>query len=176
MTPRSSLLEEPLDTARALERTLSVEGVDYQISTQISYRMLFGYGHLTFGNADGPRFQIGGRFDSDSRDALFLSPRLSLELPLGGDLAWRLSGELSKASVPSRLQFIGDSVVEEGTVVWERPGAPELERPLFYQVETGVSAETMTLRGYYRGDHVVPEITWNNSIDTLILKPRKTVG
>ena len=176
MTPRSSLLEEPLDTARGLERTLSVEEVDYQTSTQISYRMLFGYGHLTFGNADGPRFQIGGRFDSDSRDALFLSPRLSLELPLGGDLAWRLSGELSKASVPSRLQFIGDSVVEEGTVVWERPGAPELERPLFYQVETGVSAETMTLRGYYRGDHVAPEITWNNSLDTPLLKPRKTVG
>ena len=136
MTPRSSLLEEPLDTARALERTLSVEGVDYQTSTQISYRMLFGYGHLTFGNADGPRFQIGGRIDSDSRDALFLSPRLSLELPLGGDLAWRLSGELSKASVPSRLQFIGDRSLK-GTVVWERPGAPELERPLFIRLKLG---------------------------------------
>ena len=34
----------------------------------------------------------------------------------------------------------------------------------------------MTLRGYYRGDHVAPEITWKTSIDTLLLKPRKTVG
>ena len=34
----------------------------------------------------------------------------------------------------------------------------------------------MTLRGYYRGDHVAPEITWETSLDTPLLKPRKTVG
>ena len=175
VTPRTSLLSEPVDTAAPVSEALEVDGALYPVATQLSYRNLFGYGHLTFGNAEGPRLQIGGRFDSDSRDALFLSPRLSLALPLVDDWSWTLASELAKRALPLRQRLVSD-VVFNDTLLWERSADPSLKRGTFLQVESSLSTNATALKVYYRADEALASNTPTIEGDTPEMTTRSYLG
>lgn len=176
VTPRTALLNEPLDASGALGTSVNIDDVTYPTVAQVSYRNLFGYGHLTFGDAEGPRLQVGGRFDSDSRDTLFLSPRLSAALPLLDDWTWTLAAELSERPVPLRQRYVGDVVERDGETIWARNAASDLKSPTFYQAESRLGTKGFTLKMYYREDQILQGVSPDFSALGSEFYERKTVG
>ena len=174
VSPRTALLSEPIDIAGPID--IMAEDEPYAVATQISYRTLFGYGHLTFGASDGPRLQLGGRFDSDSRDELVIRPRVSLALPLTTNLAWTTSGEVSQNALSPRRRYLGERVVREDAVVWARSPADDLEKPQFCQLESAIEHAQFQVKAYYRQDAATSQISLSAPVQTTEFKERKTIG
>ena len=133
LTPRTSLLSDSVDTAAPVSEVLEVDGALYPVATQLSYRNLFGYGHLTFGNAEGPRSKLVGALILTAVIRLCLVLDFSLAVPLVDDWSWTLASELSKRPLSMRQRLVSD-VVSSDELVWVRPADPALKRGTFLQV------------------------------------------
>lgn len=166
LTPRSALLADQIDPRRPISIVETVDENELSLANQVSYRHLFGYGHLNVGDFESVVFQFGGRFDSDTREGFTMSPRASLLIKAWSAADLRLSVEYSPRPLEPRLRYIADRAEGQNGVLWTRPGDIALSAGEFLQVESTIDIEALRLSAYWRHDQAGPYL----GLDTALLQ------
>jgi len=178
LTPRSALVSDEIDPDLPISLTETNSEPNLPLATQVSYRHLFGYGHLNLGDEDSVVLQLGGRFDSDTRQGLIISPRASLIVTTWSLADLRLTAEYSERPVDERFRYVGDRALSQDTTLWTRPADIDLDGGMVLQFESSLEFEASTLSAYWRRDRAGPSLVFDPVGPSFIpvLDRRESVG